>query len=149
MNTTIENIGFSLQKITTEQFAIIEAEIDKNKKISLGTQLRFGLDEENKIVGVFVSLKFDQEAIPFLIIETACHFKISNTTWDSLMNKSTRQSISFPQKMATHLAVIAVGTTRGVLHGKTENTKYNEFFLPTINVTNLVSEDLTFEFSNQ
>ena len=35
-----------------------------------------------------------------------------------------------------------MGTLRGVLHAKVENTPYNMFILPTINVTELVKEDI-------
>ena len=45
--------------------------------------------------------------------------------------------------------MITVGTLRGVLHAKTENTEFNEFFLPTINVTDLIKEDIRFNLDDQ
>ena len=52
--------------------------------------------------------------------------------------------VSFPKGFMAHLAVITVGTTRGVLHAKTENSKFNKYFLPTINVNELVKNDISF-----
>ena len=39
-----------------------------------------------------------------------------------------------------HLSAISIGTARGILHAKTENTAYNKYFLPTININELVSK---------
>ncbi|WP_262906606.1 hypothetical protein [Tenacibaculum finnmarkense] len=41
--------------------------------------------------------------------------------------------------------MITVGTTRGVLHSKTDNTIFNEFILPTLNVSQMITEDGEFE----
>jgi len=46
----------------------------------------------------------------------------------------------------THLSVMTVGTARVVLHTKTEGTFFNRFLLPTINVPELVTDDIQFVF---
>ena len=38
--------------------------------------------------------------------------------------------------------MLTIGTARGVLHSKTENTPYNKYLLPTLNVSDLVNNDL-------
>jgi len=38
--------------------------------------------------------------------------------------------------------MLSVGTARGILHAKTENTPYNEFIIPLINVTEAVKADI-------
>lgn len=45
-----------------------------------------------------------------------------------------------------HLTTIMVGTARGILHAKTENTLFNQFLLPTIDVTELVTDDVIMTF---
>jgi hypothetical protein len=45
------------------------------------------------------------------------------------------------------MGMITVGTCRGILHAKTENTKFNQFLIPTINVAELIKEDSVFEFN--
>lgn len=47
-----------------------------------------------------------------------------------------------------HMAMITVGTTRGILHSKTDNTRFNKYHLPTINVARLISENRIFNFEN-
>ena len=71
------SIGFSLLKISTEQFAIIEDGFNEKGIITLGTSLRYGADENNRIIAVFSSFSFDSDQKPFLIIEASCQFKIT------------------------------------------------------------------------
>jgi len=52
------------------------------------------------------------------------------------------KSIILPVSLITHMAVLTVGTARGILHSKTENTKFNKYLLPTINVTESLKSDI-------
>jgi len=74
-------------------------------------------------------------------LETSCEFKIDKESWDSFLQED-QKSIMFPQGLMTHLTTIMVGTARGILHTKTESTLFNRFPLPTVNVTELVTEDV-------
>jgi len=78
----------------------------------------------------------------FLIIEVSCEFDISSEFWKEFDNKD---KVRIPKGFMAHLAMITVGTTRGILHSKTENTKFNEFILPTLNITEMITEDGVFK----
>ncbi len=135
------SIGFQLKKITTEQFAIIQDVYDKtNPKIEMSIGLKFALDKEKKIIASFVKVQFEQKKDPFLIIEIANHFDIEDNAWKSF-NKTETEFI-IPKGFASHLVMLTIGTLRGALHCKTENTEYNNLFLPTINVTELIKNDI-------
>jgi hypothetical protein len=43
--------------------------------------------------------------------------------------------------------MLTIGTTRGVLHAKTEHTLFNQYLLPTINVNDIVKEAVEIEFA--
>lgn len=136
-------IGFTLDKINTEQFAIIESSYDDcNEEFGLEASLKFGVNSENSAIISYVKFQFEQNNIPFLIIETSCEFTIDEKFW---ANFSTKESIIIPKGFLSHLAMITTGTTRGILHSKTENTKFNEFLLPTINITEMITDDGEFE----
>lgn len=79
---------------------------------------------------------------PFLIIEVACEFDLEEKTWESLRKEN---KIVFPRKFVEHLVVISLGTVRGVLHAKTEQTAFNSFFLPLTNVSKIITDDFLFE----
>lgn len=74
------------------------------------------------------------------ILEIANHFQIDENSWKSFEIKDGK--LILPQGFATHLLVFTLGTLRGVLHAKTENTEFNKYFLPTINTTEMIQGDL-------
>lgn len=135
-------ISFILRKITTDQFAIIESAFDKsNDNIELTNGVRFAFNIDKRIISVLLSVTFSQDKVPFLLLEIGCHFEIIKEHWEKLYNIETSE-IKLPIGLARHLVMLSIGTLRGVLHAKTENTAFNVFFLPTINVNDLVKEDI-------
>lgn len=137
-----EQVSFGLRKITTEQFAIIENNYDKtNPSAQLKNSLRFSLNLEQRFIKVLLSAEFYQEKSPFLLIEIGCSFEIDIENWNLFYNKELNE-VKLPKALATHFVVLSMGTLRGVLHAKVENTSFNMFVLPTVNVTSLVKEDV-------
>jgi hypothetical protein len=135
------SIGFQLNKITTEQFAIIPDAFNKdNSKIEMSIGLKFGMDKERKIIAPFVKVQFEQRKKAFIIIEIANHFNIEEKAWNSFEKSET--GIIIPKGFASHLVMLTIGTLRGALHCKTENTEFNNFILPTINVTELIKDNV-------
>jgi hypothetical protein len=135
-----KNIRFSLVKISTDQFAIIPGSFKIGEVVNLKTGLQFGADKENKIISVKASFQFEQQTIPFLIIEASCYFKIEPNDWNSFVKET---EVVVPKSIITHFSVLSVGTVRGILHAKTEGTNFNGFVIPTINVTELVTGDIS------
>lgn len=137
-----DQISFRLRSITTEQFAIIESAFDKsNANVELGNGVRFGFNIEKRVISVLLSVSFSQDKGPFLLLEIGCSFEIIKDQWDKIYNSDVGE-IKLPLPLVTHLVVLTMGTLRGVLHAKVENTTFNMFLLPTINVTELVKEDV-------
>ena len=134
-----KNISFSLVKIRTDQFAIIPGSFKIGEAVNLKTGLQFGADKKNKIISVKASFLFEQQAIPFLIIEASCFFKMEPNDWNTFVQET---EVIVPKSIITHFTVLTVGTVRGVLHAKTEGTNFNGFVIPTINVTELVTNDI-------
>ena len=134
-----KNIRFSLAKISSDQFAIIASAFKNGEEVNLKTGLQFGADKENKFISVKASFQFEQLAVPFIIIEASCFFKIEPNDWNSFIQE---EGIVVPKEIITHFTVITVGTVRGILHAKTEGTNFNGFVIPTIDVTKLVTADI-------
>ena len=134
-------IGFSLSSIATEQFAIIEQNFSENNEVFISTTLRFGKHDEDKEIAVSALFKFEIESQPFILIEGACRFKIEPASWGTFVKDD---KMIIPKGFLTHLAILTIGTVRGILHAKTENTSFNHFVIPTIDVTEIITEDYTF-----
>ena len=137
--------NFILSKVITEQFALIEEGFSDKGNIRIGTQLRFGCDEQKKLIGCFAKFIFESEQETFIIIEAGCQFQILDDTWINMYVEELN-SLKVPKGFASHLAMLTIGTTRGILHAKTEGTCYNKYVLPTINVTTLIKADILFDF---
>ncbi len=137
-------VGFILRKINTEQFATIESNVGEGDDIQLRIGIDFGINPEHKIIACKSRFEFLANEKHFILIHVTCEFNIEPDSWNKFINE-TLNKISFPKGFMCHLAVITVGTTRGVLHAKTENTRFNQYLLPTIDVTNFVAQDITFE----
>lgn len=148
MDKKPKNIGFALAKITTEQFATIESNFDDNSEIKLHINFRFAADETKKMVGVFATFTFETNQKQFLIIEAGCHFAIEPEAWTKMLDIETNK-LTVPKGFLQHMAMLTVGTTRGILHAKTENTCFNKYYLPTINVANMIKEDNVFQFDDK
>lgn len=146
MEKQTQSIGFSLKKVSTEQFAIIEEGFNEKGKIKLNTSMRFAADDEKKYIAVFTSFIFDSDNKPFLLIEAGCHFSIQDSSWMEMF-KSDINTLIVPKGLLCHLAMLTVGTSRGILHAKTEGTCFNKYVLPTINVTEIIKEDASFDFN--
>ncbi|MBN8652681.1 MAG: hypothetical protein J0L67_14710 [Cytophagales bacterium] len=135
-------VQFSIVKVVTEQFAIIEEAWQENAPINLNSNFRFAIDRNARLVAAFCQFKFEHNGIPFLKVEVSNHFQIAPASWKKFLRDNVTTLI--PKGFMVHLGMITVGTARGVLHTKTEGTRFNEFILPTINVMDMIKDDVTF-----
>ena len=71
-------------------------------------------------------------------------YSIEQAAWAAL-TRTDENRLVLPKGFMAHLAMLTVGTVRGMLHVKTENTKFNCYFLPTINVAEMINEDVIFD----
>ena len=137
-----EKIGFNLIGIRTDQFATFEKGFTEKEDFGLNIGIDFRINASDKQIAVFNSFEFEQKSGIVLKIEASCAFAIESEIWDECLNGNT---ITFPRGFISHLLMLTIGTTRGILHSKTEGTRFNQFVLPAINATELVKEDVEFE----
>jgi len=139
-----KSIGFALKSIKTEQFATFEENYSKKKEVNLNTDLEFKINKEHKEIGVYTTFTFMHSKKTFIKLEVSCHFDISPDAWNSFLDKDT---ITFPKGFISHLAMLTVGTSRGVLHSKTTGTEFNQYILPTLNIGEMITTDIDFDFN--
>jgi len=144
MGKEVQNIEFGLNRISTEQFAIIDDNFNTSDEIQLKTNIRYGADDNSKIISCFVEIVFESSNKPFMKIEGGCHFSISDKSWEEM---KIDNSVNLPKGFVRHLAVLTVGTVRGILHTKTEGTDYNRYVLPTIDITAIIKDNAVLKFN--
>ncbi len=142
-NPQSKGVGFSFVDIATKQFAIIAENYKAGNKITYSATTDLRLDEEKKIVEVFLEISLKQRKGVFMICQIACYFSIEQDAWDKF-SQPDDNVIVLPKHFATHLVVLAIGTIRGILYVKTEDTALNGFVLSTLNVTKMIKKDVVF-----
>lgn len=141
--TKNKNINFSLNAIKTEKFSIANENYSENKTSEMTTAIRFGIDAKGHVIGAFVTNTFMQAKKPFIEIQVSCHFKIDKSSWDNFVNQK-KNEVTIPKGFLTHMAMITVGTSRGILFAKTEGMSLNRFIIPTVNITEMIEKDSVF-----
>lgn len=152
MNNTDKNLalGFSFIRIETEQFATVEEAFDEQTKdIKLNSSIGFAAAQDNTVIRMQSRFQYEQKSeAPFLIIAVHCDFKLTEEAWQQLHNDADN-IITLPLGFASHLALLTIGTVRGILHEKTVNTKFNKFILPTINLSERIKEDVVIDLNEE
>lgn len=142
-----ENFLFRLRNIKTDQFATVGT-APQEGEIEVTAGIDFAVDTANHFVSCSTRFEFLSAGDQFIVLQVSCEFKIGPDTWSSRVH-STNNRLTFESAFMQHLGVVTVGTARGVLHAKTEDSDFNKFYLPTVNVTQLVPEDISFPLEDQ
>lgn len=138
-------LSFNLVGISTNEFAILEEVYTDSENVRMGTFVNFGHDREHRILGAILKFQFEQNEKPFLVISATCNFQLKKDAWESLLEENG-QKIVIPEGFASHMAVITVGTIRGILYEKIKDTPFRDYIIPPINLTELIQEDVVIEF---
>lgn len=139
---TEQKVGFILSGIKTEQFSKEEKYHKAGKDVDISTELSFVANLEDRVVGVIATFSYEQAKKTFLKLSVNCQFQLIPETWENCIQD---EKLVIPKALLAHLSMLTVGTSRGVLFAKTENTIFNVYILPTINVSAMIKEDAVFE----
>jgi len=142
---TYNQLGFLLTGLRTVSFAQIDTAYKKTGETNLLSSLGFGLDIDDHTITCKARFSFEKKKDqPFLILEVESFFKIEKNDFGNKV-KQEDNTYFVSKELAMHFAVITVGAARGILHAKTEGTRYNEYLLPTINVKQMIPENVIFK----
>lgn len=134
------NIGFGLEKVTTENFFITEEAYNPESSTQIKIDFRCATGSQGSL-SIYFGISFYQENIPFLKLETGCHFTITKSTWTAFVLEENNK-LKLPEDFVKHLLTLCIGTSRGVLHAKTERSNLNHILLPVININDLIEDDV-------
>ncbi len=144
MTKKTKTVPFRLVNITTEQFAEFKENlIEGSSQFDIDLKTKINVSNEQKVVGIFTKYLFTQEGELILTLECACHFELVEEFWSSNISENI---LTLNKELLTHLLVLTVGTSRGVLHAKKPKW-LNNLFLPTWNVSSIIEEDLQIDIT--
>lgn len=142
---TYNKLGFAFSGIRTISFAIIDTAYKKSGETNLLTGIGFGLDKDDYAITCNARFAFEKKKDqPFLLLEIQTIFQIEENDFITKI-KQDEDTFLLTKNLAVHFAVLTIGSARGILHAKTENTIFNEILLPTIDVNVMIEEDIFFK----
>ncbi|WP_400261911.1 hypothetical protein ACFX5U_20380 [Sphingobacterium sp. SG20118] len=139
-----QKIVFSLAAIDTVQFATLGNVPNTTDNLEETIALSFKILEASHIIDCIFGYTLFNSKTPFLTIQATCSFKINKKDFEKLLNSST---FKIPVSFAQHITMLTVGTTRGILHSKTENTPFNAFPISLIDLDSIINEDILINIS--
>ena len=140
-NQQEHNIGFRIQNIETLQYAVLQENVDESK-LAFAISFSYGLDAASKIIRTTFRYELMHEEKPAILIEIAVDCGIEPVSFDEKIKEANGFRIH--TSLAIHMAMITVGTARGILHEKTKDLILNKYPIPTINVTQTINNDIVF-----
>lgn len=130
---------FKLIGVKTEQYAVLPEHYNDDEEVGMEMSFGMNVSRDERMLGMFFEIKFRQEHT-FMLLEAGCHFEIPKDAWNDMLDDD--DFLVIPKEFSHHLGVLAVGTSRGILHTKTEGTPFNQYFIPIVDITEMITEDL-------
>lgn len=124
--------------IHTDQFATLVNEMP-TEDLGFNVGLSYKYANSGKVIACSTKFTFTSTDEKILIIEVTCDFEISDDSWTALAKDN---KVIVPKSLLEFFAVHTIGTTRGIMYCKTENTSFNKLIIPPLNVSDMVQNDL-------
>ncbi|MBD5215508.1 MAG: hypothetical protein HDS78_03180 [Bacteroidales bacterium] len=125
------NIKYNLRGVSVEQFAtLFEPTSDR---VNLNVEIPIKTNYADRAFAVGANIQFLEDDKPFLVAEAMCHYQIEEKCWLELSNDGTTDVV-IPAQLMDTLTRIAIGTVRGAICVKTENTPFAKYFMPIIEI---------------
>jgi hypothetical protein len=132
-------LAFYLDRITTEQFALRPILPEGGEELLIHSQVRFGITHDPQEIACGFYYSMEVRGTPAITLDVVCEFIFSSASWKNLhINGRLKLSTGFAQE----LSIITSGVARGILHAKTENTKFNQYPITLFRPEQLVDEDV-------
>ena len=134
-------IQFRMLDIETKEFAILKEYYNQeSQQVGIQFEYEFNYSPEDNLVGLLVKFSLDHiENSPFVIVSCLILFEIK---LESIKAMLIDETLVIPKSLALHFMLLTVGTVRGILHAKTENSAIGKQKLPEINITESIKEDV-------
>ncbi len=136
-------IQFKLVHIEEKQFASFDDVLENENPIEQEIGFGFGVDIEQRVIGVTMKFILHKQKLPLIKLETACYFEIESEAFKNMLIQA--EEIELPCGFGKHLAMITIGTARGILFANTKNTAFNKFLIGLVNVNEMFKENIRIE----
>jgi hypothetical protein len=133
---------YSLRRVLTRKFEMLgDLEIDSinHEILKYSIDSGFGANDEKKLIQVKFGFTLVHDTVDLIKLETSLFFNIEN--YDEIIQKNEDKQSIVPHYFKKVILGIAISTSRGVLHSKTEGSYLNKFFIPIIDASAIIDRD--------
>lgn len=130
-------IPYTIGQIKTPQFAIFPDKYVNGEQTAIKVSVSFGVPKDLQQIKCSLEIQFMQGEALLLTTVIECFFRISPEGIENV-----RKAGKIEKEFLRYMGTIAVGTARGVIAAKTENTVLNNLVLPPINLVEIIKEDM-------
>lgn len=127
----MKEIKYALRGVTIDQFATVFEPASDNVEINISIPIKTNYGGRALAVGA--NIQFTEAGRPFMVAEAFCHYEIEEACWNDLSDGG-KTSVALTKQFMDALARIAIGTLRGAICVKTENTPFAKYCLPIIEI---------------
>jgi len=130
------SVQFALIRMETKQFAMFPEKAQSNQ-FNVETEFQFAVSEDKTNIRCLGTFTYTDQEQMVLFCEVGCYFAIKPESWEEM--KTEDGGFVIPNGFLQHMATILVGAARGVLFCKTEGTKLQNFVLPLLDLTHVIT----------
>ena len=135
-------LKFAIVDVRTEQFATFGAEVPPDQPMQVDAGIQFRAAPNDPAVAVVLTIQFLQDEQPRIKLDVLCAFAIEREDFERCRND---QQVVYPRDFMIHLVMLTIGTARGILHARLEQTPYARTILPPLDARKMVAEDVVFD----
>lgn len=136
----MNGIPFRIVKITIDNFSIDnETKVCNDAPLDIESNFSFGVDTEGHVVKCDSEYEFIFDSKTILSLRIGSFFEIESEAFNDFFN--SKRDFSINKDFLRHMATISVGTARGVIFAKSENTPIANIVLPPINLMEAIKDD--------
>jgi len=137
----MDQLRFKINKINTYKFETSDFTDTSIDKVRLETKIDFKKIESH-IIEIVVQSKFYRGDIKNEIINISAGITYDIHPEDFAEFIQNDGTIIIPQNLAIYLSGLVVGSTRGILSVRTENTKFSQFIIPPTTLDSTIPSDI-------
>lgn len=128
-----------MNRIDLHQFAIVTQGLELKDVKEIKYMLHFQSFPDTYNIGASARFEFSgQDKALAAVAEVGCLFSIRQDDWD----REIQSAGAVPKWILNLFAVHTVGTARGLVYAKTEDTPLKGLIIPPVNVDQMIAGDL-------
>lgn len=134
-------IKYRFKNIEEKQFACFPDQFREDIDTTGNAKLEFSANLKRSEIKCRCKIEINQEDNLLLITEIECTFELTKESWEII----DENKFKLPVEFMRHLVSLVIGTERGLIFAKSENTSLHKIILPSFNLKTIVKEDFVVE----